>query len=141
MPCPAASTITETCIPPLPLLLRPFYPQSIGPQGVATSHKVTICRKHHRAPREGKKIGVTCVFSREAVAPPDARALCQWIIAMGFLLDGQLSQREKKKLEQLEAMAELVKAGKVKESMDAFLSAIEATKAVTSHACGRGRKK
>lgn len=29
-------------------------------------------RKHHRAPREGKKIGVTCVFSREAVAPPDA---------------------------------------------------------------------
>lgn len=29
-------------------------------------------RKHHRAPREGKKIGVACVFSREAVAPPDA---------------------------------------------------------------------
>ncbi|WP_298211022.1 tRNA threonylcarbamoyladenosine dehydratase [Acidovorax sp.] len=29
-------------------------------------------RKHHRAPREGKKIGITCVFSREAVAPPDA---------------------------------------------------------------------
>jgi tRNA threonylcarbamoyladenosine dehydratase len=29
-------------------------------------------RKHHRAPREGKKIGVMCVFSREAVAPPDA---------------------------------------------------------------------
>lgn len=29
-------------------------------------------RKHHRAPREGRKIGVTCVFSREAVAPPDA---------------------------------------------------------------------
>lgn len=28
-------------------------------------------RKHHRAPREGKKIGVPCVFSREAVAPPD----------------------------------------------------------------------
>ena len=28
-------------------------------------------RKHHGAPREGKKIGVTCVFSREAVAPPD----------------------------------------------------------------------
>jgi tRNA A37 threonylcarbamoyladenosine dehydratase len=25
-------------------------------------------RKHHGAPREGKKIGVTCVFSREAVA-------------------------------------------------------------------------
>ena len=29
-------------------------------------------RKEHAAPREGKKIGVTCVFSREAVAPPDA---------------------------------------------------------------------
>lgn len=28
-------------------------------------------RKAHGAPREGKKIGVTCVFSREAVAPPD----------------------------------------------------------------------
>jgi len=29
-------------------------------------------RKDHGAPREGKTIGVTCVFSREAVAPPDA---------------------------------------------------------------------
>lgn len=29
-------------------------------------------RKEHSAPREGKKIGVTCVFSRESVAPPDA---------------------------------------------------------------------
>jgi len=29
-------------------------------------------RKEHGAPREGKKIGVPCVFSREAVAPPDA---------------------------------------------------------------------
>lgn len=29
-------------------------------------------RKLHGAPREGKKIGVNCVFSREAVAPPDA---------------------------------------------------------------------
>jgi tRNA threonylcarbamoyladenosine dehydratase len=29
-------------------------------------------RKHHRAPREGKKIGTVCVFSREAVAPPHA---------------------------------------------------------------------
>lgn len=28
-------------------------------------------RKNHEAPREGKKIGLTCVFSREAVAPPD----------------------------------------------------------------------
>jgi tRNA threonylcarbamoyladenosine dehydratase len=28
-------------------------------------------RKHHGAPREGKRIGVSCVFSREAVAPPD----------------------------------------------------------------------
>ena len=29
-------------------------------------------RKFHGAPREGRKIGVSCVFSREAVAPPDA---------------------------------------------------------------------
>jgi tRNA A37 threonylcarbamoyladenosine dehydratase len=29
-------------------------------------------RKEHGAPREGKTIGVACVFSREAVAPPDA---------------------------------------------------------------------
>ena len=29
-------------------------------------------RKVHGAAREGKKIGVACVFSREAVAPPDA---------------------------------------------------------------------
>lgn len=29
-------------------------------------------RKHHRAARDGKKIGLPCVFSREAVAPPDA---------------------------------------------------------------------
>jgi tRNA threonylcarbamoyladenosine dehydratase len=29
-------------------------------------------RKSHGAPREGKKIGLACVFSREAVAPPDA---------------------------------------------------------------------
>ena len=29
-------------------------------------------RKFHGAPKEGKKIGVPCVFSREAVAPPDA---------------------------------------------------------------------
>lgn len=29
-------------------------------------------RKDHGAPREGKKIGIACVFSREAVAPPDA---------------------------------------------------------------------
>lgn len=28
-------------------------------------------RKFHGAPREGKSIGVACVFSREAVAPPD----------------------------------------------------------------------
>lgn len=28
-------------------------------------------RKFHRAPRDGKRIGVHCVFSREAVAPPD----------------------------------------------------------------------
>ena len=29
-------------------------------------------RKFHGAPRDGKKIGVACVFSRESVAPPDA---------------------------------------------------------------------
>jgi len=29
-------------------------------------------RKEHGAPREGRRIGVTCVFSRESVAPPDA---------------------------------------------------------------------
>ena len=29
-------------------------------------------RKEHGAPREGKKIGVACVFSREAVMAPDA---------------------------------------------------------------------
>ena len=29
-------------------------------------------RKFHGAPREGKRIGIACVFSREAVAPPDA---------------------------------------------------------------------
>lgn len=29
-------------------------------------------RKEHGAPREGKKIGIAAVFSREAVAPPDA---------------------------------------------------------------------
>ena len=28
-------------------------------------------RKDHGAPREGRKIGVACVFSREPVAPPD----------------------------------------------------------------------
>ena len=29
-------------------------------------------RKHHGAPKEGKKIGVSCVFSREAVSAPDS---------------------------------------------------------------------
>ncbi|MGE4241067.1 tRNA threonylcarbamoyladenosine dehydratase [Ramlibacter sp.] len=29
-------------------------------------------RKFHGAPKEGKRIGLACVFSREAVAPPDA---------------------------------------------------------------------
>ena len=29
-------------------------------------------RKHHGAAREGRSIGTLCVFSREAVAPPDA---------------------------------------------------------------------
>jgi tRNA threonylcarbamoyladenosine dehydratase len=29
-------------------------------------------RKHHGAPKEGRRMDVTCVFSREPVAPPDA---------------------------------------------------------------------
>ena len=29
-------------------------------------------RKEHGAPREGRALGIACVFSREAVAPPDA---------------------------------------------------------------------
>jgi tRNA A37 threonylcarbamoyladenosine dehydratase len=32
-------------------------------------------RKFHGAPKDGKRIGVNCVFSREAVAPPDASCL------------------------------------------------------------------
>jgi tRNA threonylcarbamoyladenosine dehydratase len=31
----------------------------------------TRLRKLHGAPREGRKIGVACIFSRETVAPPD----------------------------------------------------------------------
>jgi tRNA A37 threonylcarbamoyladenosine dehydratase len=34
-------------------------------------------RKFHGAPKEGKSIGVQCVFSREAVAPPDASCALQ----------------------------------------------------------------
>ena len=34
-------------------------------------------RKEHQAPRLGKKIGVTCVFSREAVKPPDTSCAVQ----------------------------------------------------------------
>lgn len=34
-------------------------------------------RREHQAPKEGKKIGVACVFSREAVAPPDASCQVQ----------------------------------------------------------------
>ena len=34
-------------------------------------------RKEHSAPREGKKIGITCVFSRETVRPPDASCLIE----------------------------------------------------------------
>ena len=32
-------------------------------------------RKEHDAPREGRKIGVACVYSREAVKSPDASCL------------------------------------------------------------------
>ena len=34
-------------------------------------------RKEHGAPREGKTMGVACVFSREAVAPPDAACVLE----------------------------------------------------------------
>lgn len=34
-------------------------------------------RKEHAAPREGRKIGVSCVFSREAVQQPDASCLIE----------------------------------------------------------------
>lgn len=34
-------------------------------------------RKQHGAPRDGKRIGVQCVFSREAVAPPDSSCQLQ----------------------------------------------------------------
>jgi hypothetical protein len=37
-------------------------------------------------------------------APPDTQQLCKWIIALGFLLDGSLSSREKKRLEELDAL-------------------------------------
>lgn len=34
-------------------------------------------RKEHSAQREGRKMGVSCVFSREAVRPPDASCLIE----------------------------------------------------------------
>ena len=34
-------------------------------------------RREHQAPRDGKKMGVACVFSREAVSPPDASCAVQ----------------------------------------------------------------
>ncbi len=34
-------------------------------------------RKHSSAPKDGKRMGVTCVFSPEAVAPPDASCQLQ----------------------------------------------------------------
>lgn len=40
-------------------------------------------RRAHGAPRDGRPIGVTCVFSREAVRPPDA--------SCGVLGDGSLN--------------------------------------------------
>jgi tRNA A37 threonylcarbamoyladenosine dehydratase len=42
-------------------------------------------RKFNGAPREGKKIGVSCVFSRESVAPPDPS--CE----LGEGVDGSLN--------------------------------------------------
>jgi hypothetical protein len=37
-------------------------------------------------------------------APADTKQLCKWIIALGFLLDGSMSKREQKRLEQLDAI-------------------------------------
>jgi tRNA A37 threonylcarbamoyladenosine dehydratase len=34
-------------------------------------------RREHGAARDGKKMGVACVFSRESVAPPDASCAVQ----------------------------------------------------------------
>jgi len=34
-------------------------------------------RREHGAARDGKNIGVACVFSREAVAPPDASCVVE----------------------------------------------------------------
>ncbi len=34
-------------------------------------------RKSHGAPRDGKTMGIACVFSREAVAPPDASCVIE----------------------------------------------------------------
>lgn len=34
-------------------------------------------RKHHGAPRDGKKMNVACVFSREPVSPPDASCVVE----------------------------------------------------------------
>ena len=50
---------------------------------VHTSHDPLLAklrynlRREHGAARDGKKIGITCVFSREAVAPPDASCAVQ----------------------------------------------------------------
>lgn len=60
---------------------------------VATTHDPLLAqlryrlRKHDGAPRGGKKIGVPCVFSREAVAGPDAS--CQ--LDAGGSPDGSLN--------------------------------------------------
>ena len=48
-------------------------------------------RKAHGAPREGKKIGVTCVFSREAVIQPDAPGAIGLGTASGITGDGSLN--------------------------------------------------
>ncbi|MDP2065654.1 MAG: tRNA threonylcarbamoyladenosine dehydratase [Burkholderiaceae bacterium] len=44
-------------------------------------------RREHGAPREGRKMGVTCVFSREAVQAPDASCA----VADGAVVDGTLN--------------------------------------------------
>ena len=48
-------------------------------------------RKAHGAPREGKKIGVACVFSREAVMPPDPSSGLPSDAREAYISDGSLN--------------------------------------------------
>ena len=81
-------------------------------------------RKHHGAPRAGKPIGTPCVFSREAVAPPDVSCVVQGdgtlschgygsvvtvtatfgLCAAGWVLDQLASPTQKIKVSEKEAI-------------------------------------